>query len=69
MGHTAQRKWWNAKSQYSGKLRNQDVYRMLARYAQDKLDIYKKERYTEKKANLILQEDFDMEMNEKLEKL
>lgn len=69
IGHTAQRKWWNAKSQYNGKLRNQDVYRMLARYAQDKLGVYKEDVKTEKKAKLITQEDFDFEMNEKLEKL
>lgn len=42
---------------------------MLARYAQDKLEIYTKERKTEKAAKLVTKEDFDAEMNEKLEKL
>jgi hypothetical protein len=64
MGHTAQRKWWNAKSQYNGNLRNQDIYRLLARYAQDKLEIYNKESKTEKAAKLITKEDFDADMNE-----
>ena len=59
MGHTAQRKWWNAKSQYNGKLRNQDIYRLLARYAQDKLQIYEKEAKTEADAKLATKDDFD----------
>jgi len=69
MGHTAQRKWWNAKSQYNGKLRNQDIYRLLARYAQDKLQIYDKEAKTEADAKLATKDDFDAVMGEKLEKL
>jgi hypothetical protein len=69
MGHTAQRKWWNARSQYNGKLRNHDVFRMLATYAQTKLQLYTKDVHTEQDAKMETQDDFDKRMGEQLEKL
>lgn len=45
IGHSAHQQWWNIKTAQTGLARHTDVYKMLARYCQKELGLYKESGY------------------------
>lgn len=58
MGHTAiHNKWLYPVSQQIGSRKNFDVYEMIAKYAQDELELYKESSYDEKGIKLVTRKE------------
>ena len=45
IGHTGHQQWWNIKTTMTGLDRFTDVYEMMAKYCQKKLELYKETGY------------------------
>ena len=58
MTHTSEFKIFERQSQYKGKQRDFDIYRMIAVYAQKNLNLYKADATTEAEAGLKTQKDY-----------
>lgn len=58
MTHTSELKVFERQSQYKGKQKDFDIYRMLAVYAQKNLNLYKSDATTEAEAGLKTQKDY-----------